>query len=344
MAARARRGRLWVAALLAPLLLALPGCEQFLPPEPAPKLRVDGREISTAEVALELRSLLWRRSQVWRDLDEAAKNTLRRDAVEACVENSLVAAFAARPPHAVSVTAAQGEAAFQQFIRQFEPPDGWRKRLELQRLTEAQLRERLTAELAQLLAIEHWLKAAREKAAAELDEPAARRWFDANREKMRLPERVRVSHIFLTAHDREKPDRTAEMAEIHRQLSAGEATFGELAARHSDDERSKKAAGELGWMSRDRVPGDLADALFALPVGQPSAPFRTALGWHIALVHEKRPSRLPEFAETREEILAMLENEWRVKAVDTLRKELRHAATIQEDAGFATTLEPAPWE
>ncbi|MEZ0273457.1 MAG: peptidylprolyl isomerase, partial [Roseimicrobium sp.] len=89
---------------------------------------------------------------------------------------------------------------------------------------------------------------------------------------------------------------------------------------------------------------DFANAVFALPVGKPSTVFRTKLGWHIALVQEKKPSRLPEFAEVKAEVMAMLENQWRATAVDRLRSELRASATIHEEPGFAEALEPAPWD
>lgn len=297
--------------------------------------------VTRDDASLELRSLLWRRSIPWESQGEAFRQKLRREAVDACIERHLLAEFANRPPHAAAVEHTEINAAYQQFIKQFEPPDGWKERLELQRLTEAQLRQQLAAELAQSHAIEHWLET--QRPAAQIGEQAARAWFEANREKMRIPERALVSHIFLTAHDAKKPDRSLEMAEVQRRLTMGEATFQELAAQVSDDDRSNKSGGNLGWFSRDRVPKDFADVVFSLPVGQPSGVFRTRLGWHIALVHEKRPSRLPTYLEAKAEVLAMLESRWRAVAVAHLRTELRAKAYIKEPDGFAGTIEPAPW-
>jgi hypothetical protein len=330
------------AAIAAGFLLT--GCEPSQPSEA--KLTVNTVTISREEAAREIRDLLWRRSIPWESQDSAAKEKLRREAIDALVEKRLVADFATRPPHAVAISPEDAEAAFQKFILQFEPPDHWKQRVELQGLTEARLRERLTTELAQTRAIESWLKQERTTGAnaTQVDEAAAQKWFSEHRESLRLPERVRASHIFLTAHDLEKPDRTAEMAEFHRALTAGEATLAQIAGSVSDDERSKKVGGDLGWFSRERVPPDFASAVFALPVGKPSPVFRTKLGWHIALVQEKKPSRLPEFSEVKAEVMAMLENQWRTTAVERLRAELRAAAQIHEDPGFAEALEPAPWD
>jgi hypothetical protein len=329
------------ALALAGALLA--GCKPATP-EPEGKLTVNHLTVTREEVARELRDLLWGKSIAWESQDAAAQEKLRREAIDSLIEKRLVADFATRPPHAPAISPADADAAFQQFIRQFEPPDHWKQRMELQQLTEPQLREVLTAELAQTRAIESWLKSQRAAAAAQLDESAAQQWFAAHRESLRLPERVRASHIFLTAHDVEKPDRSAEMAVIQQQLTSGVASFAQLAATFSEDERSKKAGGDLGWFSRERIPEDFANAVFALPVGKPSPVFRTRLGWHIAVVLEKKPSRLPEFSEVKAEVMAMLENQWRVAGIDRLRAELRDAASIQEPPDFAKDLEPAPWD
>lgn len=321
----------------------LAGCKPA-PSPPEAKLTVNNITISREEVARELRDLLWRRSLPWESQDEPVKEKVRREAIETLIEKRLVADFATRPPHAPVIPAPDAEAAFQQFIRQFEPPDHWKQRMELQGLTEPQLREKITAELAETRAIESWLKSQRAASPGQLGESAAQEWFARNRESLRLPERVRASHIFLTAHDAEKPDRTAEMDHIRQQLAAGAATFAQLTAKFSEDDRSKNIGGDLGWFSRERVPEDFATAIFALPVGKTSPVFRTRLGWHIARVQEKKPSRLPEFTEVREEVVAMLENQWRITTVGRLRADLRAAATIHEEPDFAKDLEPAPWD
>ncbi|HSI64679.1 MAG TPA: peptidylprolyl isomerase, partial [Candidatus Saccharimonadia bacterium] len=241
--ARQAGGVTWICAAITACLL-LSGCEPSQPPDA--KLTVNNIVISREEAAREMRDLLWRRSLPWESQDSAAKEKLRREAIDALVEKRLVADFATKPPYVGPVSPDDAEAAFQQFILQFEPPDHWKQRIELQGLTEAQLRERLTSELAQTRAIGSWLKTERKANATQLNEAAAQKWFAAHREAMRLPERVRASHIFLTAHDLEKPDRTAEMAELQRKLIAGEAAFAQLAGTVSDDERSKKVGGDLG--------------------------------------------------------------------------------------------------
>jgi hypothetical protein len=319
------------------LVLVIAGCEWQRGERDV--ARVNDVAITKNDAVIELRAILWRRGESWNSLDETARGARRKEAVERCIEQHLVATLAARSSASDSEKAKASEQDFQQFLKQFEPPDGWKPRLDLQGVSEAGMRGRIAADVAQGSAIEQWLKEQR-ALSPETIEDAARKWFEQHRATMRFPERARVSHIFLTAHDATKPDRSAEIAELHRKLTAGEATFADLATKFSNDERSKKTGGSLGWIGRDRVPEDFGDAVFALPLQKPGAPFRTKLGWHIALVHERQAARLPEFAEVRDEIVARLDQPWREAAVKRLITELREKATVVVDEAELKTTEP----
>ena len=299
---------------------------------------VGGSSITQKQAATELQACLWRRGESWETLTEEIRQVRRREAVDACVERRLLEEFALTVA-AVPGLARESEDAFQQFLKQFEPPDGWKPRLEWQGLTEPQMRDRITAEVVQSHAIEVWLREEGSRSNRP-GEDAALAWFESHKEELRVPERVRVSHIFLSGHDRTKPDRTAEVTELHRKIAAGETTLAKLAATASEDERSRKRGGELGWISRERVPEDFARHVFSLPLAQLSAPFQTRLGWHIAIVHEKHPSRLPEFSEVRAEVVAMLDQQWRESALKRLKQALRGKAPITVNEARLRLIEP----
>lgn len=299
---------------------------------------VDGSGITQMQASAELQASLWRRGENWAALTEDVKQARRREAVDACVERRLVEGFA-HPTATSPRLVRESEDAFQQFLKQFEPTDGWKPRLEWQGFTEPQMRERITAEVVQSHAIETWLR----DQGSRNDKPgedAARAWFESHKETLRIPERVRMSHLFLSGHDRTKPDRTAEVTELHRKLVTGVMTFAQLAATASEDERSRKHGGELGWISRERVPEDFAQRVFSLPVAKLSEPFRTRLGWHIAIVHEKRPARLAEYSEVRTEVAALLDQQWRESALKRLKQELREKARITVNEARLRMLDP----
>ncbi|MFZ4763385.1 MAG: peptidylprolyl isomerase [Roseimicrobium sp.] len=296
--------------------------------------------IFTEAVASELRAQLWRQGETWDLLDDETMRQRRNHALDVCVEHQLMDAFAKGTPSTTAV-ARYSEEAFQQFLKQFETDDAWRERLAWQRLTEVEMRERMAKEAAQVGALEAWLQGEEKRTPAQI-ESEARAWFATHKAQLRVPERVRVSHLFLSGHDHEKPDRQAEIAELHRKLTAREATFERLAGEASEDERSKLRGGDLGWFTRERVPADFAAVIFDLPIEKVSAPFRTKLGWHIAVVHERRAARLPEYGEVRQEVLAFLESERRASALQKLMAQLRSEGRIFIDQERLQLVAPLP--
>lgn len=288
--------------------------------------RVDGKQILPSDFSEALRANLWRRGESWGELSGETQNARRNDALETLIDDQLFAQFATQNSNDSPSLHRESEEAFQQFLKQFPPPDEWKQRMEQQGLTETKLRDRVAGETKHLNAIENWLA----QQPGKVTEAAVHAWFDEHKDSMTIPERVRASHVFLTKHDKDKPDREPEIRELHRKLVSEEATLEELARQFSDDDGSKPHGGDLGWFSRHRVPPEFADKVFALPVGKISAPFESHLGWHILVVREKKPARLPEFAEVREEFTAMLDSQWREATLKRLVHELRAKAKIEK--------------
>lgn len=172
------------------------------------------------------------------------------------------------------------------------------ERLAMQGLDESGMRERLRECLLD--------QAFLEQRGHSVSEPAVQVWFQSHREQLRIPELYQVSHIFLSVHDPKKPDRRAEIQVISERLAAGE-DFAGLAARFSEDARSRPLGGDLGWVSPARMPADIMAALAQQSLGKPGGPVRSRLGWHIFLVRERRASRIPALNEVRAEISALLD-------------------------------------
>ena len=98
-----------------------------------------------------------------------------------------------------------------------------------------------------------------------------------------------VRHILVQPLRRELTDdeTISILQELRRQLSEG-ADFDQLARLNSDDEASATQGGSLGWIN----PGDAAPAIEKmannLPLNQLSDPFRSAFGYHIIEVLDRR--------------------------------------------------------
>jgi hypothetical protein len=206
--------------------------------------------------------------------------------------------------HTADVTAAVRE-EMELWEKQFHLGEADREeRLGLQRLTRSDVRGGIQSALED----EAFLKTRFQA----IPEEAARAWYKAHARELRVPTLHRVSHIFLSRHGGKKPDRSAEMQRIHRELQNG-ASFAALAARYSEDARSKTQGGDLGWFTAGRMPEDFMKEVVKLRAGAASGPVETRLGWHVLLVTERREPRVPAFEEVREEILALLDHERRAR-------------------------------
>lgn len=129
-------------------------------------------------------------------------------------------------------------------------------------------------------------------------------------------EGVRARHILIRPEG-EGPDWSEEAwaearrraAELREQLLAG-ADFEELAREHSADRASAAQGGDLGFFNRQSpLVDELKEAAFALDVGAISEPVRTAFGYHLIQVTERRVAEGEDFEAARAEIEERLRRE-----------------------------------
>jgi peptidyl-prolyl cis-trans isomerase C len=196
--------------------------------------------------------------------------------------------------------------------------ESWKKQFEKgesDRQTRLQWQGRSEASQKQIIRDQLKAEALLERHLAEqsppITEAQARAWYQEHAEQLRVPERYRVAHLFLSKHDPQKTNRATEIKALDDKLSQGQATFADLTAKHSEDSRTKSHGGDLGWLSSARMPQDLMQAIRVLREGETSPPIETHLGWHILYLTARSPSRLPTFEEVREEIIAMLDQQRR---------------------------------
>jgi parvulin-like peptidyl-prolyl isomerase len=193
----------------------------------------------------------------------------------------------------------RSRAEFSVHKRQFQTTADYQARLAAQHLEEPALKQRIAAAIE----TENRLEAAM----PQVSEGEAKAWYDAHQNSLRIPEAWHAAHVFLTRHDKAKPDRSAEIQAIHRRIAAGEVPFPAAAAQFSEDERTKKLQGDLGWFTRDRMPEVFITAVAKLKPGELSKPVLSPLGWHVIRLIDHRSARTPSFDEARAEIIALLD-------------------------------------
>ena len=124
-------------------------------------------------------------------------------------------------------------------------------------------------------------------------------------------DQVHVRHILVQSEDEAK----AAIEEIEEG-----ADFAEVAREHSVD-ASAPSGGDLGFISRDQVVPEFAEAAFALEAGETSAvPVQTQFGWHVIDVVERRNVE-PSYDETAPQLRQELAREIVTALVENLRSD-----------------------
>jgi hypothetical protein len=151
------------------------------------------------------------------------------------------------------------------------------------------------------------------------------RFYQEHSERFFVPERLRVSHLFLAAPPETPPEvveaRRGAIEALSVRLVGGE-DFATLVAENSEDEATKLRGGDLGYFSEARMPPDFVSAAVKLGQDEISRPIQTRLGFHILKLTEIAPSRQRSFDEARDEIATELANQKRAEVIKKLIVEL----------------------
>jgi peptidyl-prolyl cis-trans isomerase C len=157
----------------------------------------------------------------------------------------------------------------------------------------------------------------REVATPVPDDEACRRYYDANRERLHRPDRLRVRHILLAAPpaDVAARQRAARLGEeLIAALREVPERFAEFAMRHSACP-SREAQGDLGWLERGDTVPEFDRQLFMLRVGLAGLTVETRYGHHVVMVDAIERGTPLSFAQARARIAAYLETQVRQNAV-----------------------------
>jgi peptidyl-prolyl cis-trans isomerase SurA len=107
---------------------------------------------------------------------------------------------------------------------------------------------------------------------------------------------VDISHILISVPEDAAAEQEQEayekIQEAKRQLENG-SDFAEVAKRFSDDKSAAKNGGHIGYVTALFPNGfyELEKAAYSAPVGVLTGPIRTDAGYHLLMVHDRRPAR-----------------------------------------------------
>lgn len=140
----------------------------------------------------------------------------------------------------------------------------------------------------------------------EIDEADALSHYEDNKEALRQQEQRRASHILIIVDD-EVPDEDAlRQAEMLRKKIVEGADFAKLAQENSKDPGSSKQGGDLGFFARGDMVSEFDETVFAMQVNELSEVVKSQFGYHIIRLDEVQSSKIPDFPDVKDELIAEL--------------------------------------
>ena len=186
----------------------------------------------------------------------------------------------------------------------------------------------------------------------------AKKFYQQNIKDFKLPERVRASHILVSANDEElkaiatkefdeaniddvTPDMInqkvktlkqekykqaqAILAEVKKDLTK----FGQIAREKSDDKVSARQGGDLGEFSYNQMVEPFSKAAFALRPASVSDIVESPYGYHIIYVKDRIAAGVEPFEKAKDNIKTFLEMTQRNYMVTQFVENIKKTAKIQ---------------
>jgi parvulin-like peptidyl-prolyl isomerase len=129
------------------------------------------------------------------------------------------------------------------------------------------------------------------------------------------PDQARVQHILVA--DEGEATKMLQLAKDPKN------DFQDLAEKHSKDPSAKNNRGDLGFVPRGQFVPEFTEAMFSIPEGEIGGPVKTAFGYHIIKVIQKKMAKPLEFHEVELQAREALKQELIRNYVNDLKKQAK---------------------
>ncbi len=139
-------------------------------------------------------------------------------------------------------------------------------------------------------------------------------YYNKHKEEFTTTSQIKASHILVKTEE--------EANKVLARLKKGE-KFEDIARKESLDKASAANGGDVGYFSRGQLVPEFEKAAASLKVGELSAPVKTAYGYHIIKVTDKKAGPVLEFDRVKDIIAQRLSGEKQKAAFDSYIEGLR---------------------
>ena len=215
-------------------------------------------------------------------------------------------------------------------------------------VTSAQFKE----DLAQEIKMEKLVDSLTVVAVSDND---AKKFYDANKDKFRNPDRVRASHILVSASEeeinarlaatdegkkmsedelkvavsKEMTDKKAKAEKLLAEVRKNPANFAKVAKENSDDTASATQGGDLGFFAKEEMVEPFSKAAFSMKPNTLSGIIQTPYGYHIIYVTDRQQAGVESFDKVKSEIKEFLTNQEKIKTLQQFIGSTKNTAKLE---------------
>lgn len=183
----------------------------------------------------------------------------------------------------------------------------------------------------------------------------AMKFYKDNADKFKNPDKVRASHILVSANyeelkaklaatpegkkmsdseldaavKKEMADKKAKADKLFAEAKKNPSEFAKLAKENSDDTVSAKEGGDLGFFAKEEMVEAFSNKAFSMKPNTISEVIQTPYGYHIILVTDRQKAGVEPFDKVKSEIKEFLTNQEKVKVLQQYVDTLKNKAKIE---------------
>ncbi|MEW6108552.1 MAG: peptidylprolyl isomerase [Nitrospirota bacterium] len=155
---------------------------------------------------------------------------------------------------------------------------------------------------------------------AKISDQEVRNFYEEHKGEFTTTSQIKASHILVKTVD--------EANKVLERLKKGE-KFGDVAKAVSIDKSSAANGGDIGYFSRGQMVPEFEQAASGLKKGEISNPVKTAFGYHIIKVTDRKEGPVVEFDKIKDMIMQKLSADKQKEAFDNYMVELKKKYTVE---------------
>ncbi len=286
--------------------------------------KVNGVPITKQNLDLAMNNVVQQRETIGRPVDEAEKETLRKNILDQLIATELI--YQASKKEKLGDLKTEIETQFNNVKGGFASEEEFKKALSDRNITVETLKKDIERN-----AYINTLINKKVFSGVSVSEEETKKEYENNKGAFNVPDQVKASHILIRAEEGATPEQKQEARkkiEALRSRAVSGEDFATLAKENSED-ASKINGGDLGYFAKGQMVLPFEEAAFSLNKDEISQVVETQFGYHIIKLLDKSQARTLSYDEVKENLEEFLLNRHRQEALNKYIDELKKTAKIE---------------